>query len=285
MENQKKRRFIIVTVEPIMGNRTKGAKGLLAGFHAEENGETMFISLFKENNYYSLSTRAYIITEVHYCINGYEAIVFYNHGINMEESKKNMKKSLAHATAVFKKFVAAAGVDLNRKGVLRRSGAHEGYPQLKDVMRRVADTPGDSSTEKDKKGTPDHPLVVQEASKEKEKTATSSEPAQDWKKPLWISRRSNQHTVKTVAEVKNELINRIAEQAAKAAAGVREEEVGKGGSDEGYMHRAGTGRTIPSGSLCISCGAKWECTRPIEYHQCGLFREERRMSLYPDGML
>ncbi len=278
MESQMKRRFIMISVEPIMGNKAKGAKGLLAGFPVEQDGETMFISLFKENNYYSLSTRVYLITEIHSCIDGHELIVFYNHGIDMEESKRTMKKSLNHATAVFKKFVAAAGVDL-KKGVLKYNSAHEGYPG-QDAMRRIADTPADSSTEKDKTGTPIHPLVVQK----KEEPVTPSEPTRDWREPLWISRRSNQHTAKIAAKVKDKLIKRIAETMAKATAAAHEEEVGTDDGDETYMHRAGTTRTIPSDSLCMACAAKWSCKKPIAYHKCDLLKEDTRLSMYPDGM-
>ena len=276
MESQKKRRFIMVTVEPIMGNKAKGATGLLAGFPLEQDGETMFISLFKESNYYSLSTRVYLITEVHSCINGNELIVFYNHGIDMEESKRTMKKSLNHAAAVFKKFVAAAGVDL-KKGVLKNNNVHQGYPG-QDAMRRIADTPADSSTEKNKTGTPIHPLVVQK----KEEPVT---PSRDWREPLWISRRSNQHTAKITAKVKNELIKRIAETMAKATAAAHEEEVGADDGDETYIHRAGTARTIPSDSLCMACAAKWSCKLPIAYRTCDMLKEDARLSMYPDGLL
>lgn len=283
MEDQNKRRFILVTAEPIMGNKLKGATGLLAGFPVQEGEETMFISLFKENNYYALSTRAYMITKVHYCINHYESIVYYNRGDTVEESKKDMKKSLTYATGILKKFVAAAGVDL-KNGVLPAANLHLGYPESKESMRRVADTP--LSTEKSKEGTPSSPVIVRKGSKGKEEPATPSEPTIDWREPLWISRRSNQHTVKTAAEVKEELIKRIAEQVAKAAAGVSEEEVGKDTeSTEGYTHRAGTGRTISSGSLCISCADKWECKRPVEYTKCDLFKEQGQISVYPDGLM
>ena len=282
MGDQNKRRFILITAEPMMGNKLKGATGLLAGFPVQEGEETMFISLFKENNYYALSTRAYMITKVHYCVNHYEAIVYYNRGDNIEESKKEMKKSLTYATGILKKFVAAAGVDL-KNGVLPAANLHLGYPDSKDIMRRVADTP--SSTEKNIEGTPGNPVILRKGSKEKEESAAPSKPTPDWREPLWISRRSNQYTVKTAAEVKKELIKRIAEQAAKVVAGVREEEVGKDEeSTEGYLHRAGTGRTIPSGSLCIACADKWECTMSIEYKKCALFKEQR-MSIYPDGLL
>ena len=280
--------FILITLVPIVGpskpiiDRT--IQGLLAGFTDISSDATgpkkKLISIFRENTIHSVNSSAYLITKIHWNINSRtERLVFYRLGDTVEDSEKEAKKAMAAATALFKTFIATCGAEL-KNGCLTSKAPYTGYQkpriliQSKEEEASIAKTSSNSSVGNTSQS------VDNTSKTEAISTVKPEIQAVDWKKPLWISRKSNQHTIKTTAAVKKKLLRQIAKAATEAAEAVEDKsktEIEQKKEPEATATGSGKsrGRVIDTKATCYKCESKWSCDLPHTYTKCHLFRLEQ----------
>jgi hypothetical protein len=267
-----KRRFIIVTIGPRERGSGKLNDGLLAGFSTDKDSGIKFLSVFRENHRHLMKVSAYFISKIHWCLGDCgEGMVFFRTGNTPQENEETMDRAVKIATRLFKKLVASCGVPLT-DGNLPSKYSHTGFPPLQG-SKQGHTTPSENTMA----GTPAPasrvPITESTVGQVAGNNIRVIKPTKDWRKPLWISRRSNQHTARTSQKIKDILLKRIAEAAANAA----DEEVDTEEKATGYRgehwYNPETGRIVPANSLCFRCASRNKCTYTIEWKACNLFKQ------------